>query len=113
LRVADVHEDVRKSRDVVKAQKPSGPWSLLRGAIIQPPHLPCEEAAVENSESMTQMVGGLASAIALLVALCEPPEAPGKFERLLGPLIEACGEDEPLKRRTLELLRQRIRVYAG
>jgi hypothetical protein len=68
---------------------------------------------MEKSEPMTQMVDGLASAIALLAALCDPPEAPGKFERLLGPLIEACGEDEPLKRRTLELLRQRIRVYAG
>jgi hypothetical protein len=67
---------------------------------------------VEN-ESMTQMVDGLVSAIALLAAICDPPEARGKFERLLGPVIEACGEDEPLKRRTLELLRQRLRVYAG
>ena len=64
-------------------------------------------------ESMTQMVDGLASAIALLAAVSDPPESPEKFERLLEPLIEACGEDEPLKRRTLELLRQRIRAYAG
>jgi hypothetical protein len=58
------------------------------------------------------MIDGLASAIALVAAVCEPPDAPEKIDRLLGTLIEACGPDEPLKRSTLELIRQRLRHYA-
>jgi hypothetical protein len=58
------------------------------------------------------MIDGLASAIALVAAVCEPRDAPETIDRLLGTLIKACGTDEPLKRSTLELIRQRLRNYA-